>query len=317
MYLRAKTLDDLIRKVFKILLKSRKRITPSKGCAREKIGVLLELSNPRARLCRTESRGKVISPLGELLWYLAGSDNLDFIQYYIPYYKELYKKNESVYGAYGPRLFCMRGQNQIENVIEIIEKPDSRRAVIQLFNAEDIEKYHTDTPCTCTLQFMNRKGKLHMVTNMRSNDAFLGLPHDFFSFTMIQEVLARTVNLEIGVYKHVVGSLHLYEENIEQAKQFITEGWQSTRIEMPAMPRANPWPEICKLLKAEAKIRAGENIHTGDLGLSPYWEDLVRLLQMYATDRENQNKLAQIRSEFCFDVYDIYTERLGASINSL
>ena len=69
-----------------------------------------------------------------------------------------------------------------------------------------------------------------MVTNMRSNDAFLGLPHDFFSFTMIQEVLARTVNLEIGVYKHVVGSLHLYEENIEQAEQFITEGWQSDKI---------------------------------------------------------------------------------------
>ena len=311
MHLRAKTLDDLIRMVFSTLVKSGRRITPSKGCAREKIGVLLELSNPRARLCRTESRGRVFSPLGELLWYLADSDDLDFIQYYIPYYKELYKKNESVYGAYGPRLFCMRGQNQIENVIKIIKSPNSRRAVIQLFNAEDIEKHNTDTPCTCTLQFMNREGKLHMVTNMRSNDAFLGLPHDFFSFTMIQEVLARTVNLEMGVYKHVVGSLHLYEENIEQAKQVIKEGWQSTKFEMPAMPKANPWPEICKLLKAEAKIRAGEYIHTKDLGLSPYWADLVRLLQMYATNRKDQNKLAQIRSEFYSDVYDIYTERLG------
>ena len=36
MHLRAKTLDDLIRKVFKILVKSRKRITPSKGCGEGK-----------------------------------------------------------------------------------------------------------------------------------------------------------------------------------------------------------------------------------------------------------------------------------------
>jgi len=46
-----------------------------------------------------------------------------------------------------------------------------------------------------------RNKQLHMLTNMRSNDAFWGLPHNIFSFTMIQEILARTLSVELGTYK--------------------------------------------------------------------------------------------------------------------
>ena len=64
-------------------------MTSSKGDHREVTGVLLELTNPRARLSRTETRGKLFSALGELCWYLAGSNDVDFISYYIPFYKTL------------------------------------------------------------------------------------------------------------------------------------------------------------------------------------------------------------------------------------
>lgn len=308
MHIEALTLDDLIRDVFEMLIKSRNQIRPTQGEAREECGVLLELSNPRARLSLTETKGSAFSCLGEFLWYLAYSDDREFIGYYIPFYKKLHEEGQSVSGAYGPRLVCMRGHDQIKNVIDIIREPDSRRAVIQLFNAEDISQHLKDTPCTCTLQFLNRGGKLHMLTNMRSNDAFLGLPHDVFAFTMMQEVFARTVGVEVGVYKHVVGSLHLYERDIEKAKRYLCEGWQSTNRQMPEMPAGDPWPQIGRLLEAEVEIRRGCEVRVPDLGLTPYWADLVRLLQIFSK-KDDGEEVSRLKSEMWSDVYRPYIER--------
>lgn len=88
MHVTAPTLDDLLMGVYKKLLVSKKRVMPSRGKIIEETGALLEIKNPRARLSRTESRGKVFSCLGELLWYLAGTNDLEFISYYIPRYKD-------------------------------------------------------------------------------------------------------------------------------------------------------------------------------------------------------------------------------------
>jgi thymidylate synthase len=85
-------------------------------------------------------------------------------------------------------------------VIELLgNRPTSRRAVIQIFNAEDIAAIHREIPCTTTLQFFVRNERLDMVTTMRSNDAYLGLPHDVFCFTMLQEIIARSLGREIGI----------------------------------------------------------------------------------------------------------------------
>ena len=48
---------------------------------------------------------------------------------------------------------------------------DTRQAVIQIFDAADVRARRVDVPCTCTVQFLPRAGKLHVVTSMRSNDA--------------------------------------------------------------------------------------------------------------------------------------------------
>ena len=65
-YFRADTLDDLMRDVVSEIQRHGVETNPSRGGATEITGVLLELSNPRARLSRTETRGRVFSCLGEL-----------------------------------------------------------------------------------------------------------------------------------------------------------------------------------------------------------------------------------------------------------
>ena len=59
------SLDDLLQVAMKAVLKRGAAVSPTKGPNRELRGVTLQLTNPRARLSRSESRGKVFSALGE------------------------------------------------------------------------------------------------------------------------------------------------------------------------------------------------------------------------------------------------------------
>lgn len=312
MYVRADSLDDLLAKVYRQILARGTRIEPTKGSAREIYGVLLKLSAPRLRLSRTESRGMLFSCLGELLWILAGSNALDFIEYYISEYKKSSDDSRTVHGAYGPRLFGKRPNDQLTRVISSLKsKPDSRQAVVQLFDRRDTLEYHSDIPCTCTMQFVIRDRRLHMLTSMRSNDAWLGLPHDVFAFTMIQELVARSLGVELGEYRHAVGSLHLYERNYQQAIHYLEEGWQPRRP-MPSMPQGDPWPSVKKLLDFEEQVRKGEASSLDPRGLmAPYWSDLATLLSVYKAGKTtgNRNEIRRLKRRLTDEVYAMYINK--------
>jgi thymidylate synthase len=310
MHIAEDTLDDLLRSVYVLLLKSQTRVsTSTKGANREVSGVLLEIKKPTARLSRTETKGTIFSCLGETIWYLAKTDKLDFIEFYIPEYKNYSDDGRTLYGAYGPRFFKMRQQiNQFDSVIALLtKKPETRQAVIQVFNAEDILESHADIPCTCTLQFLLRSNRLHMITSMRSNDAYLGLPHDVFAFTFLQEIIARTLGVELGVYKHIAGSLHLYDRDQKSAQNFIDEKWQE-KIEMPPMPAGTPWSNIEKLVSAEAEIRQGKDVDIPSLELPEYWADLARLLKIFAISKSGGD-VRSIKGEMISRVFDVYIDK--------
>ncbi len=201
-FLSTETIDDLMHEAFTHVLNEGLCIVPTNGEAKELFGVLVELRSPRARVSRSQNRERVFSALGELLWYLSGSDDADQIGYYVSYYNEAdVSVDGHVIGAYGPRLMRFDEINQVESVIQMLRKnPDSRNAVVQLFDHRDTKH----APCTLALQFVVRESKLVMMTSMRSNDLFWGLPHDLFAFTMIQEIIARSIGIDIGYYYHSV-----------------------------------------------------------------------------------------------------------------
>jgi thymidylate synthase len=312
MYKKASTLDDLIRAAFDSLLKSKNVVDATRGKNREIIGAMLRLSNPRARLSHTDKKGKIFSGLGELFWYLAKTDDVEQIAYYIPVYRDD-AEDGRINGAYGPRIFAMRGKHdQWDNVAALLkERSSSRKAVIQLFNAEDVASGKKEIPCTCDFQFMIRAERLNMIVHMRSNDAFLGLPHDVFAFTMMQEMLARKLGVELGEYVHMVGSLHLYEENERDARQYIDEGWQPTlTAAMPPMPTGDQQPVAEAVVKAEAMIREGHMVDLSSLQLSPYWADLVRLLQIFRHQKDGtEREIDSIRKAMSFRSYDAYISK--------
>ena len=313
-YFHGPTLDDVMKEVIERILSRGEPIRATKGSTKELSGVLLEIENPRARISRSETRGKPFSCLGELCWYLAGAKDLPFIHYYLPKYEKS-ADGDLLHGAYGPRLFNWDGEDQMRNIISLLKrKPTSRQAVIQIFDRKDIVGNHKDVACTCTMQFMIRGDALHMITYMRSNDAYFGMPHDIFCFTMLQEIVAADLPVDVGTYKHVVGSLHLYDHQVEAAQRFVNEGWQSTLSPMPNMPPSDPWPAISQLLAAESTMRRGGEYDGRQLdAVDPYWGDLTRLLLVlrYKKDENNEGN-QEIRESMSSQVYDPFIDGMLA-----
>lgn len=307
MHLKSQILDDALGDLYPALLEKTDFIKTSRGETTEIIGVTIEIQKPRARLSRTETRGKAFSCLAELIWYLSRDDSLEFIGRYIPEYEENSEDGVTVHGAYGPRLFRLNGINQIQNVINNLKiNSNSRRAVIQLFEAKDIEKHYLEIPCTTNLQFLVREDQVHLIVSMRSNDAYKGLPHDIFCFTMLQEIIARSLNREIGNYRHFVGSMHLYRQDREKAEQYLKEEVQAT-IEMPPMPIADPWAAINVLIDSERRIRHKQKIDASNLGVDPYWSDLIRLLQIFDATG-NEKVIDEYKSQMSYQKYAPYID---------
>lgn len=151
--------------------------------------------------------------VGELLWYLSGSDKLADIERYSKFWRKISDDGERLNSAYGYRIFKQFGFDQWEHCKNLLTKdPYSRQAILHIKDASNIPT--KDVPCTVSLQFQIRENKLYLTTYMRSNDLWLGFPYDVFAFTCFQIKMAMELNCGLGTYTHIAGSLHLYEKDV-------------------------------------------------------------------------------------------------------
>lgn len=159
--------------------------------------------------------------VGELLWYLSGSNRLEDIAKFSKVWERMSDDGITVNSAYGHRIFEEFGFDQFKYVEEALTaNPFSRQAVIHIKDAVDYTVNPTkDVPCTIALQYFIREGKLHATTYMRSNDLWTGFPYDVFCFTCFQILLAFKLGVDIGTYTHVAGSLHLYKRSLDEWKE--------------------------------------------------------------------------------------------------
>lgn len=294
MLIEGNTIDEVMYQVFDKLITEGEELNPTSGRSfMELIGTSIRLKNPRARLSRSETRGKSISTIGEFLWHMSGKGEKAFISYYISEYSSF---DENLIGAYGPRLFNMYNKyNQVDSVIKLLRKNTAtKNAVLQIFDPEDLANNSRGT-CTLSLQFIIRNEKLTLITTMRSNDAYLGLPHDIYSFTMLQELIASELGYDVGEYIHNVGSLHLYKDKLKLAKIYINEGIQATKA-MPKMPVETAMERVAWLRKVEEGIR-NEKIKeiNESCDVEDYWKDLANLLLAFSVRKQ---------PDACVSIYD-------------
>lgn len=154
--------------------------------------------------------------IGELAWYLSGSNRVADISQFSKVWETLSDDGETNNSAYGWRIFNKFGFNQWRHVFDLLKKdPNTRQAIIHI---KDADKAPTkDTPCTVYLQFLLRDGKLNLSVHMRSNDVWMGVPYDMFSFCFLQMLMAMSLEVGIGEYTHYAGSLHLYKRDYSKA----------------------------------------------------------------------------------------------------
>lgn len=170
--------------------------------------------------------------VGELLWYLSGNPRLKAIQLYTGAWDRMSDNGTTVNSNYGNRIQNMPDEvdglkfDQMAMCEELLRKdPNTRQAVIHIKQARDILGHPTkDLNCTVCLQFLLREDKLYMTTYMRSNDLWMGFPNDVFQFTCMQIYLAMRLNVGLGSYTHVAGSLHMYERDYQKSLENIEEG---------------------------------------------------------------------------------------------
>lgn len=196
------------------------RVGPVVG---EVLNAITVIEDPRSGLITSPIRNLSVKyAVGELLWYLSGSNLLSDITPYAKFWEGISDDGVTLNSAYGYRIHKQFGYDQWRYIKDKLNKDsNSRQAVIHIKDADP--KPTNDTPCTLSLQYSIRDGKLYATTTMRSNDIWLGFPYDVFTFTSLQVKLAMELGVGLGTYTHIAGSLHLYGRNVEKIVS-ATEG---------------------------------------------------------------------------------------------
>ena len=108
-----------------------------------------------------------------------------------------------------------KGTDQLMYIInEIKSNPNSRRLILNSWNAADIDKMALP-PCHVMVQF-NIDGKyIDAQLYQRSGDMFLGVPFNISSYSFLLCIIGHLTNYIPRKFIHIIGDAHIYNEHIE------------------------------------------------------------------------------------------------------
>jgi thymidylate synthase len=177
---------------------------------REVLNACFELTNPRSRfIYHPERKFNVAFNIAEMFSHISGINSVEYFKFWNSNYSQFSDNGINFHGNYGERL-----KNYLPLLIDKLKNDKgTRQAVLNIYNSNDMCFETKDTPCTLVLDFKIRNNKLNLTVVMRSNDLIWGLMYDLPAFTMIQEIIANSVNVGLGSYTHFATSLHVYERH--------------------------------------------------------------------------------------------------------
>lgn len=209
----------------------------------------------------------------EAWWIINGSNRVDEIAPYSKMISNFSDDGITFRGAYGPKIV-----EQLPWVAEQLKNdPNTRQAVLTIWRERPGPS--RDYPCTLGAQWILRKDKdgvnfLHCQVTMRSSDAWLGVPYDWFNFSMISAFLIaymRTAypeafpdTIHLGTMTFTAGSQHLYENHIEPAKTCTFEsdlGFDYVPLN-PEMYQRDPYAFLKHIKSLADKDPAASPFHT-------------------------------------------------------
>ncbi len=194
------------------------------GETRELRSHVVRIERPEERvLVLPERRNNPFAALAETMWVIGGRDDLAYLTRYLPRAGDFSDDGETWRGAYGPRLRDWRGVDQVREVARLLrEDPATRRAVMIIFDPALDFVASKDIPCNNWLHFLVRDGRLHLTVALRSNDAIWGFSGiNAFEWSVLQQMMAHWVGVEVGPMTFMVGSFHLYGRHFDRAEKIL------------------------------------------------------------------------------------------------
>ncbi|WP_314929577.1 thymidylate synthase [Corynebacterium argentoratense] len=185
----------------------------------------------------TTKKVHVKSVVGELLWFLRGESNIQFLHDNgITIWDEWADANGDlgpVYGVQWRSWPTPNGQHidQIAGALELLRSnPDSRRNIVSAWNVSELDNMALP-PCHLLFQLYVADGKLSCQLYQRSADMFLGVPFNIASYSLLTHMFAQQAGLEVGEFVWTGGDCHIYDNHHEQVRLQLSR-------------QARPYPQL-------------------------------------------------------------------------
>ena len=161
----------------------------------------------------------------ELLWFLKGSTNVDYLNDHgVSIWDEWADERGELGPVYGAqwRSWPTQDGSSIDQISEVIDQikanPDSRRLIVSAWNVSQIDNMALP-PCHAMFQFYVADGKLSCQLYQRSADIFLGVPFNIASYALLVLMIAKVTGLKPGEFIHTLGDAHLYMNHLDQVDE--------------------------------------------------------------------------------------------------
>lgn len=191
----------------------------------------------------TTKRLHLRSIIVELLWFLRGDTNIDFLHRHgVSIWDEWADEHGDLGPVYGSqwRSWPTQDGRSIDQIAAVIQRirsePTSRRLIVSAWNVAEVDSMALP-PCHTLFQFYVAGDRLSCQLYQRSGDLFLGVPFNIASYSLLLMMVAQACGLEAGEFVHTFGDAHLYSNHVDQARE------QLTREPRP-LPRMQLNPEV-------------------------------------------------------------------------
>ncbi|SHK84797.1 thymidylate synthase [Rhodothermus profundi] len=181
------------------------------------------------------------SVVHELLWFLRGETNLAYLHAHgVTIWDEWATEEGELGPIYGKQWRRWRAPDgrEIDQIAEVVrairERPWSRRHVVSAWNVADLPDERCSpqenvrqgrmalAPCHVLFQFYVAEGKLSCLVFQRSADAFLGVPFNIASYSLLTHMIAQQTDLEVGELIWTGGDCHIYLNHLEQVNELLS-----------------------------------------------------------------------------------------------
>ena len=186
--------------------------------------------------CLTTKKLRLRSIIHELLWFLRGETNVEYLRENDVKIWDDWADDEGELGpVYGKQWRSWatpdgRSVDQIERLVELLRSdPDSRRLLVSAWNVGELDLMAL-APCHCLFQFFVADNRLSCQLYQRSCDIGLGVPFNIASYSLLTMMLAQVCELDLGEFVWTGGDVHIYKNHIDPLRE------QLTRVPRP-LPR--------------------------------------------------------------------------------